>query len=75
MSINTKMLKSIGLMLICSVIIASCNTTKNVSLQSEYNKKLNGKSYTEIIEMLGAPDKTVSDGEGGEILIYEVKTQ
>ena len=73
LSINTKMFKSIDLMLICSVIIVSCNTTKNVSLQSEYNKKLNGRTYTEIIEMLGAPDRTVPDGEGGEILIYEAE--
>ena len=75
LSINTKLFKSIGLMLICSVIIVSCKSTKEVSLQDDYNKKLKGKSYTEIIEMLGAPDKTVSDGNGGEILIYEAESK
>ncbi|MBR3567627.1 MAG: hypothetical protein IKN94_05080 [Salinivirgaceae bacterium] len=72
---NTKAFKSICLILASSILCMSCHTTHYVSLQDDYNAKLNGKSHAEIIELLGPPDRTTSDGKGGEILIYEVKSQ
>ena len=53
----------------------SCNTIQYVSLQDDYNAQYNGKTHSEIIELLGPPDRTTSDGKGGEILIYEVRSQ
>ena len=75
LTIKSKTFKSICFLLSCSIILASCYSTKYVSLQDDYNAKYNGKSHAEIIELLGPPDRTTSDGKGGEILIYEVKKQ
>lgn len=75
MIISTKTIKSTLFILACSFLFTSCYTTQYVSLQDDYNAKLNGKSHSEIIELLGPPDRTTSDGNGGEILIYEVKNQ
>ena len=75
LSINTKSFKSICLLLSCAILLMSCYSTKYVSLQDDYKAKCNGKSHAEIIELLGPPDRTTSDGKGGEILIYELKRQ
>ncbi|MBO7143351.1 MAG: hypothetical protein J6T71_02880 [Paludibacteraceae bacterium] len=75
LTIKSKTFKSICLLLSCSIILASCYSTKYVSLQDDYNAKLNGKSYADIIVLLGPPDRTTPDGKNGEILIYEVKSQ
>ncbi|MBR5643468.1 MAG: hypothetical protein IKW77_04720 [Salinivirgaceae bacterium] len=72
---NTKAFKFICLTLACSVLLTSCHSTQYVSLQDDYNAKLNGKTHAEIIELLGPPDRTASNGKDGEILIYEVKSQ
>lgn len=75
LSINTKAFKSICIILSCSIFLMSCNTIQYVSLQDDYNAQYNGKTHSEIIELLGPPDRTTSDGKGGEILIYEVRSQ
>ena len=72
---NTKMFKSICLILACSILFSSCHTIRYVSLQDEYNNQLKDKNYAERVEMLGPPDRTAPDGKGGEILIYEIKSQ
>ena len=69
------MFRSICLILACSILFMSCHTIKYVPLQDEYNAQLKGKSYAEIVEMLGPPDRISPDGKGGEILIYEIKSQ
>ena len=71
----TKAFKSICLILASSIFCMSCHTTQCIPLQDEYNAQLNGKSYAEIVELIGPPDRTAPDGQGGEILIYEVRTQ
>ena len=53
----------------------SCYATQYVSMQDDYKAQYNGKTHAEIIELLGPPDRTTSDGKGGEVLIYEVKKQ
>lgn len=72
---NTKTFKSICLLLACSIFLISCHTTQYVSLRDDYNSQIMGKSHADVISLLGPPSRTVSDGNGGEILIYEVKTQ
>ena len=72
---NTKAFKVTCLILACSIFLTSCHTLECVPLQDEYNAKLNGKSQVEIIELIGPPDRTVSDGQGGEIMVYEIKSQ
>ena len=75
LSINTKMFKSICLILSCSILLMSCYATQYVSMQDDYKAQYNGKTHAEIIELLGPPDRTTSDGKGGEVLIYEAKSQ
>ena len=53
----------------------SCHTTQCIPLQDEYNAKLNGKTYAEIVELIGPPDQTVSDGQDGEIMVYVTRSQ
>ncbi len=72
---NTKAFKSICLILASSILCMSCHTTQCFPLQDEYNTQLNGKTYAEVVELIGPPDRTISDGKDGEILIYEVRTQ
>lgn len=75
LSTNTKTFKSICLILSCSILLMSCYTTQYIPLQNEYNAKFNGKTYTEIVELVGPPDRIVPDGKGGEIMVYELKKQ
>ena len=72
---NTKSFKSICLILASSIFCMSCHTTQCIPLQDEYNAKFNGKTYAEIVEMIGPPDQTVSDGQGGEIMVYVTRSQ
>ena len=73
-STNTKAFKSISLILACSILLVSCYTTQYIPLQDEYNARFNGKTYTEIVELVGPPDRIVPDGQGGEIMVYENKS-
>ena len=74
LSTNTKTFKSICLILSCSILLMSFHTTKYVSLQDEYNTLFKGKTYVEIVEEVGPPDRVVPDGQGGEIMVYENKS-
>ena len=64
-----------ALLLICIVLtvlsVMSCRTTYNVSLQPDLEDVFVGRTYAEIIDVLGAPDRVTPDGRGGEIIIYE----
>jgi hypothetical protein len=44
-------------------------------MQDDYNAQYNGKTHAELIELFGPPDRTTSNGKGGEVLIYEAKSQ
>ena len=74
-STNTKAFKSISLILACSILLVSCYTTQYSPLQNEYNAQFTGKTYAEIVEKVGPPDRVVPDGQGGEIMVYESKKQ
>ena len=49
----------------------SCRTWYTVSLQPKLSNDFVGKSHNYIVSAMGAPSRTVSDGNGGQILIYE----
>lgn len=42
-----------------------------VSLQPELEQVFVGKTYADIIESMGPPERTTPDGKDGNILIYE----
>ncbi len=49
----------------------SCRTWYTVSLQPKISNDFVGKSHNYIVSAMGAPSRTTSDGNGGQILIYE----
>lgn len=59
----------LGIILLLSV--TSCSYKHLVSLQPEYESMFLGKTHNYIVSTWGAPDRTTSDGDGGQILIYE----
>ncbi|MCQ2149940.1 MAG: hypothetical protein MJY45_06300 [Bacteroidales bacterium] len=52
--------------------VAACGVYE-VSIEPYANQYWNGKSHAEIVSVYGAPDREVSDGLGGKIIIYEQK--
>ena len=56
---------------LAALFTTSCRTTYNVSLQPELEDLLVGRTYAEIIDAFGAPDRTTPDGRGGQIIVYE----
>lgn len=65
------MLKKTLISVLGLAFLASCSTTYTVSLQREYERDFVGKSHNYIVSAFGAPDRTTSDGNDGQILIYE----
>lgn len=57
--------------LMAAILATSCRTTYNVSLQPDLEGLFIGRTYAEIIDVLGAPERTTADGRDGEIIIYE----
>jgi hypothetical protein len=57
--------------LIISFLASSCSLLRYRSLEEEYNKVWTGRSYAEIVEEFGAPDRIVPDGKDGNIAVYE----
>lgn len=54
--------------------ICSCSMTEMVSIEPAANAMWVGKSHADIIKAYGAPDREVSDGQKGVILVYENTT-
>lgn len=65
-----------AILLVASVVGAcACSTTRYVSAQEDIESVWKGKTYAEIVQVNGAPDREMSDGADGVILVYEnVKT-
>ena len=64
---------------VCMFSLTSCWVNKQVvtnppKYMGNVYKKMEGKSKNYILQSLSAPDKITSDGNGGEILVYEKKT-
>ena len=68
-------MKTIKRLLLCTCVAAmflvGCRATHYVSLEPEANKMWVGKPHSAIIEAYGAPNREISDGADGLILIYE----
>lgn len=67
----------LGLLLLCAAL-SSCSVMENaftsprmVSAEADYNATWQGRKYADIIRTYGAPQRSVSDGQGGMIHIYE----
>ena len=58
----------------CLFTSCTVSRTYEVSKISEYTNLFVGKSHNQIVTSLGAPDRQVSDGANGTILIYEQTT-
>ena len=55
---------------ICLMTV-SCRTTSMVSMQPEMEQQWIGRSYSDVVDSLGTPEREVSDVQGGKILVYE----
>lgn len=54
--------------------VTSCRTYYSASMQPEYQSRFVGATYQQIVNSLGMPTRTQSDGAGGTILAYENTT-
>ena len=52
-----------------------CTVTTKINSANDYYSAYGGKSYSYIVNVWGAPNRVESDGQGGQILIYESFTQ
>ena len=68
--IMKKTLLLVGIVL-TALFSTSCRTTYNVSLQPDLENLLIGRTYAEIVDAFGAPDRMTPDGRGGQIIVYE----
>ena len=64
-------MKRVILLLSVALVLSSCSIFKHYSVEQAYSEVWKGKSYTEIVVNFGAPDRVESDGNGGQILVYE----
>ena len=76
-----KTIKFLLLMLVC-VTMTSCWVTKTITVTDIPEKyignafdELVGMTKAEVLEDMSIPDRTMDDGLGGEVLIYEKKEQ
>lgn len=53
------------------MMAVSCRTTAMVSIQPELERQWIGRSYTDVVDSLGTPEREVADVQGGKILIYD----
>ncbi|MBO7118255.1 MAG: hypothetical protein J6V81_06235 [Bacteroidales bacterium] len=61
------------IMMFLAVIFSatSCTTFSYVSNRSSLQSEWEGRSHADIVQNFGAPSREVSDGAGGQILVYE----
>ena len=71
-------MRCLRVLLVSAVIfaLAGCSSYHNlsrtyVSGSDYYNSAYRGHTHGQIVKEYGAPDRQVSDGEGGYILVYE----
>lgn len=62
---------TIASLALAAVVVASCGGTHMISLEPEANRMWNGKTHAAIINEYGAPNREMSDGMDGKILVYE----
>ncbi|MBR5431750.1 MAG: hypothetical protein IK119_05150 [Bacteroidales bacterium] len=61
------------IILIVAVILSatSCTTFRYASNMSQMQSEWEGRTHADIVRTFGAPSREVSDGAGGQILVYE----
>ena len=57
------------------IIAQSCYSSHLLSLNPTLDEVFVGQTYAQIVEEMGAPDRTTPDGKGGTILIYDIYKQ
>ena len=62
-------LLSMAVLMMLSIV--SCRTTSSVSVQPELEQQWIGRSYADVVDALGKPEREVSDLQDGTILVYE----
>lgn len=60
--------------IVAAVSLSSCATVNYVAAEKEYSAAWVGQTHSAIISSYGAPEREVTDGNGGLILVYEKKT-
>jgi len=64
------------LILFATLTLSSCYTTySTTTYKGNAHQESIGKSKNEILRSYGIPDRTMDDGDGGSVLIYEKVTQ
>lgn len=53
------------------LLLASCSSTERVSYSQNTLNSFVGQTHEELVQKLGAPTESVSDGGEGYILVYE----
>lgn len=61
----------IPILLVLALSVSSCGTARYVSIEDSLASEWVGKTHSDIVMEFGAPDREVSDGTGGVILVYE----
>ena len=64
-------MKRIFILLVGILLATSCRSTYEVSILPDLEDAFIGRSYAEIIDALGAPDRLTPDGRGGQIMVFE----
>lgn len=74
---NKSYLKAVCLVIL-SFVFSSCGTISALlgspdyaDMEREFNMAYVGKTHANIVTTYGAPDRVESDGQGGQILVYE----
>jgi len=58
-------------LVLAAVSLSSCAPAGYISKEAEFNNAWVGRTHQEIVATYGAPTREVTDGKGGNILVYE----
>jgi len=66
------MKKNILFLLLCVFCLTSCGALRqSIPSEDQYNLEWVGRTYSQVVAYYGAPDRVESDGNNGNILVYE----
>ena len=68
------MKRSIFFLMLTLLSAASCSIPRFVPIESSLQEQWPGRTHAEIIREFGAPDREISDGADGMVLVYERTT-
>ncbi|MBO4757517.1 MAG: hypothetical protein J5577_03590 [Bacteroidales bacterium] len=66
-----KRLMTILLLAAVAAGAVSCTVPRYISAEQVYNDEWVGQEYANIVQTFGAPDREVSDGRDGSIVVYQ----